>query len=85
MLISNTLTSHYIQTAAQQAFMGNIEHGFNACKAAHEGFKTVGTLPPLGSDAVSLFNYMYQSVEYYKIFENICIRLYVSLRSRTRR
>ena len=44
--------------------MGNIEHGFNACKAAHEGFKTVGTLPPLGSDAVSnskvcLFNYIF--------------------------
>ena len=33
--------------------MGNIEHGFNACKAAHEGFKAVADLPPLGSDAVS--------------------------------
>lgn len=42
-----------LQTAAQQAFMGNIEHGFNACKAAHESFNTKAELPPLGSDAVS--------------------------------
>lgn len=41
-----------MQTAAQQAFMGNIEHGFNACRAAHEGFNSKANLPPLGSDAV---------------------------------
>uniref|UniRef100_H2ZQQ1 FERM domain-containing protein n=1 Tax=Ciona savignyi TaxID=51511 RepID=H2ZQQ1_CIOSA len=40
-------------TAAQQAFMGNIEHGFNACRAAHEGFNNKAHLPPLGSDAAS--------------------------------
>ncbi|XP_018673450.2 talin-2 isoform X2 [Ciona intestinalis] len=40
-------------TAAQQAFMGNIEHGFNACRAAHEGFNNKANLPPLGSDAAS--------------------------------
>jgi len=40
-------------TAAQQAFMGNIEHGFNACKAAHESFNTKAELPPLGSDAAA--------------------------------
>ncbi|XP_076808289.1 talin-2-like isoform X3 [Clavelina lepadiformis] len=40
-------------TAAQQAFMGNIEHGFNACRAAHEGFNSKANLPPLGSDAAS--------------------------------
>jgi len=35
--------------------MGNIEHGFNACRAAHEGFNSKANLPPLGSDAVSIF------------------------------
>ena len=34
--------------------MGNIEHGFNACRAAHEGFNSKANLPPLGSDAVRL-------------------------------
>ncbi|XP_039255846.2 talin-2-like isoform X1 [Styela clava] len=40
-------------TAAQQAFMGNIELGYNAVQAAQDDLDGKSELPPLGSDAAA--------------------------------
>ena len=50
----NYVQFRFVQTAAQQAFMGNIQLGFNAVQSAQDDLDGRTDLPPIGSDAVNM-------------------------------